>query len=149
MHNDLYWMQKAVEAAEKALVSDEIPVGGVLVKEDEIVARNHNRTREYGNPLAHVEKLLIEEVLKTGVKYLYDYTLYVTLEPCLMCSGILVLSRIGRVVFGCYDPKSGAAGSLYNLLEDKQLNHNPQVLGGVLEEKCSELLQNFFRAKRV
>lgn len=142
------WMKEALQEAEKALCEDEIPVGAVLVRNNEIVYREHNRTRQLSDPTAHCERLIIEKAVRTGQKYLQEHTLYVTLEPCPMCAGMLVLARIGSVVFGCYDPKTGAVGSLYNIPADKQLNHNPEVIGGILNEECSLILRQFFTSKR-
>ena len=150
MHTDHNcWMQKALREANNALSEDEIPVGAVLVKNDKVIAENHNRTRQLRNPTAHCEKLIVEEMIAKGEKYLYDYSLYVTLEPCAMCAGILILARIGMIVFGCYDPKTGAAGSLYNIPSDRQLNHNPVLIGGVRADECSALLKDFFSSKRL
>ena len=148
MKDDKYWMGIALEEAIKATEEDEIPVGAVLISDNEIKARNHNRTRQLNDPTAHAEKLVIKEIIKKGEKFLYDYTLYVTLEPCSMCAGVLVLARLGRLVFGAYDPKSGAVGSIFNIPADKQLNHNPQITGGVYGEESSALLTEFFKTKR-
>jgi len=143
-----YWIEFALQEAEIALSEDEIPVGAVLIKDNKLILRNHNRTRQLNDPTAHAEKLIITEIISQGEKYLNDYTLFVTLEPCTMCAGMLILAKLGVLVFGAYDPKSGAAGSLYNIPLDRQLNHNPQVIGGILDEKCGELLKEFFQAKR-
>ena len=141
-------MQKALEQARIAFAEDEIPVGAVLVKGDELILRDHNRTRQLANPLAHAENLIIDKILMSKIKYLYDYSLYVTLEPCLMCAGMMIWSRLGCLVYGATDAKAGAVGSVYNVLKDKSFNHNPQVVKGVLEQECSDLLKTFFRAKR-
>ena len=138
----------AFKEAEKALSENEIPVGAVLVKDNKVIVKNHNRTRQLNNPLAHAEKLVIEEAIEKHDKYLYDYTLYVTLEPCAMCAGSIISSRVGKVVFCAYDEKSGAAGSVYNILQDKNLNHNPKLIAGLQTEKSALLLQRFFQAKR-
>lgn len=138
----------AIKEAELALQEDEIPVGAVLVKNNQIVAKNHNRTKQLNNPLAHAEKLVIEEVIHSGERYLYEYTLYTTLEPCVMCAGTIVNSRVGKVVFCAFDKKSGAAGSVYNILLDKNLNHNPVLIGGEQDKYASSLLQRFFESKR-
>ncbi|MFO7659420.1 MAG: nucleoside deaminase [Candidatus Cloacimonadaceae bacterium] len=145
---DIEFMNEALAEAKQALVEDEIPVGAVLVRDGVIVARNHNRTRQQSNPLAHAEKLIVESILSTGEKYLNDYTLYVTLEPCLMCSGILIWSRLERLVYSAEDPKSGCVGSIYNSLSDSHFNHHPVVRKGVLAEECGALLKDFFRSKR-
>ncbi len=145
---DEYWMKIALEEAKSAIEKDEIPVGGVIVKHNELVFKTHNLTKSLHNPLAHTEKLLIEQAL-LHEKYLYDYTLYVTLEPCLMCSGMIILSRIGRVVYGTKDYKAGACGSVYQVLQDKSFNHHPQLTYGILQDKCSEILKTFFERKRI
>ena len=142
------WMSLALEEARSAAAEDEIPVGAVLVPAGQIVASEHNRTRQYADPLAHAEKLLIDKILTSKIKYLQHYTLYVTLEPCLMCAGMMIWSRLGTLVFGASDPKSGAVGSIYNVLADKSFNHHPQVVRGVLEDPCSALLRDFFQSRR-
>jgi tRNA(adenine34) deaminase len=143
-----YWMKFALQEAEKALEEDEIPVGAVLVKDGNLIISNHNRTRQNNNPTAHAEKLVIEEIIRKREKFLYDYTLFVTLEPCSMCAGMLILSKLGSLVYGARDLKSGAVGSLYNIPSDKQLNHNIEVVSGVLSQECGELLKRFFQSKR-
>ncbi len=148
LESHVYWMKLALAEAQKAFEEDEIPVGAVLVKDDEIVIADHNRTRQLSDPLAHAEKLVIDKILRSKIKYLQDYRLYVTLEPCLMCAGSIILSRLGCLVFGASDPKSGAVGSLYNVLADKSLNHRPTVFRGVLEAECGSLLKSFFQNRR-
>jgi tRNA(adenine34) deaminase len=146
---DEHFMRIALAEAQNAEKLDEIPVGAVLVdKNNLIIARAANHTSHNADPLAHAEKIIIEKALAEGKKFLYNYTLYVTLEPCIMCCGIIVLSRLGKIVYGCRDPKAGAAGSLYHILQDKRLNHNPQVTGGILENECSQILKNYFAKKR-
>ncbi len=145
---DEYWMQYALEEAEIAFEKDEIPVGAVIIYKEKIIARAHNSTKLKNNSLAHAEKLVIETAQRKIGKWLYDCTLYVTLEPCAMCSGIIILSRLGSVIFGAYDEKSGTCGSLYNLLDDSRFNHNPKLRGGVLAEESKKLLQKFFQRKR-
>lgn len=141
-------MSIALEEARLAALEDEIPVGAVLVREGELVLRDHNRTRQLANPLAHAEKLLVDKILLSKIKYLQDYSLYVTLEPCLMCAGALIWSRIGRLVIGARDPKAGAVGSIYNVLTDKSFNHHPEIVRGVLEADSSAILKGFFARKR-
>ncbi len=141
-------MSIALEEARLAALEDEIPVGAVLVREGELVLRDHNRTRQLANPLAHAEKLLVDKILLSKIKYLQDYSLYVTLEPCLMCAGALIWSRIGRLVIGARDPKAGAVGSIYNVLTDKSFNHHPEIVRGVLEAESSAILKGFFARKR-
>ncbi len=146
VHTD--WMRLALDEARRAASEDEIPVGAVLVKDGELVAAQHNRTRQFADPLAHAEKLLIDKILASKIKYLQDYTLYVTLEPCLMCAGMMIWSRLGTLVFGASDPKAGAVGSIYNVLADKSFNHHPRIVRGVLEEDCAALLKDFFQSRR-
>ncbi len=143
------WMQAALCEARKAADEDEIPVGAVLVINDELVAAEHNRGRQLGNPLAHAEKLLIDKIMGPKNKYLHEYTLYVTLEPCVMCAGILIWARLGCLVMGAKDPKAGAVGSIYNVLADKSFNHHPQIIRGVEEARCSAILKEFFQTKRM
>jgi len=147
-YSDKYWMQKALDEANSAFHENEVPIGAILVKDDQIVASNHNRTRQLNDNLAHAEKLVIVEVIGKGNKFLYDYTLYVTVEPCLMCAGIIIWSRVGKVVFGAYDAKAGAVGSVYNALLDKSFNHHPKLTFGVLEVECKQIMQDFFLEKR-
>ncbi|NLH92712.1 MAG: nucleoside deaminase [Candidatus Cloacimonetes bacterium] len=142
------WMKLALGEANLARSEDEIPVGAVLVKGGELIAAEHNRTRQLKDPLAHAEKLLIDKILASKIKYLQDYTLYVTLEPCLMCAGMMIWSRLGTLVYGASDPKAGAVGSIYNVLADKSFNHHPRVLRGVLEADCAALLRVFFQSRR-
>ena len=143
-----YWMKLALDEARQAALEDEIPVGAVLVKGDELILREHNRTAQTANPLAHAEKLIIDKILESKIKYLQDYRLYVTLEPCLMCAGTMIWSRLGMLVYGARDPKGGAVGSIYNVLRDKSLNHHPQVIYGIMEDECAQVLKSFFQAKR-
>ena len=142
-------MRIALTEAQKAFDADEIPVGAVLVDDNNnIIAQAANQTAYNQDPSAHAEKLVIQKAFSLRKKFLYKYTLYVTLEPCIMCSGLIMLARIGRLVYGCADPKAGAAGSLYYVLKDKRLNHDPQVISGVLQEECSLILKKFFSKKR-
>src|SRR5450830_145166 len=128
-------MQIAIEEAELALEAGEIPVGAVLTKDGEIIARGHNRRVETGDPTAHAEVLVLQMAGKrAGDWRLEGATLYVTLEPCPMCAGAIALARIERVVFGASEPRAGAGGSAYNILEDGRLGHRVQVIAGVMEE---------------
>ena len=147
-HNDEYWMRIALEEAEKAIQEDEVPVGAVIIMDEEIIARAHNSTESSKDGLAHAEKCAIELAQKMVGKWLSGCTLYVTLEPCTMCAGAIVLSRMNRVVFGAYDEKNGACGSLYNVLYDTRLNHNPELKSGVIARECGEILRKFFQKKR-
>jgi tRNA(adenine34) deaminase len=143
---DVRWMREAVALARGAAELGEVPVGAVVVGEDdEIVGRGHNRREVDGDPLAHAELLAIAEAARrTGHWRLEGCTLYVTLEPCAMCAGALVNSRVERLVFGALDPKAGFCGSLGNLVEDRRLNHRLQVTSGVLAGECGKLLRDFF-----
>lgn len=147
--NDTKYMDLALEQAAKAAQMDEIPIGAVLVKGGRVLALNHNRREELKDATAHAEILVIREACRVlGGWRLPGCTLYVTLEPCPMCTGALVQARVERLVYGAADPKGGAAGTLYNIARDERLNHRLAVTGGVLEEQCAALLQDFFRARR-
>ncbi|HHE37080.1 MAG TPA: nucleoside deaminase [Candidatus Cloacimonetes bacterium] len=145
---DEYWMDLALSEANKAFEEDEVPIGAVLVKDNKLIANDHNRTNQLNNVLAHAEKQVIEKIISSQEKFLYDFSLYVTVEPCLMCAGMIIWSRIGKVVFGCFDPKAGAVGSVYNVLLDKNFNHRPEVVSGIREKECSNLISTFFQKKR-
>ena len=142
-------MHQALDLARQAAEIGEVPVGAVLVHEGRVIGQGHNRREIDGDPLAHAELL----ALATGREHLVgwrllDTTLYVTLEPCAMCAGALVNSRVSRLVFGASDPKAGFCGSLGDLSRDPRLNHRLEVTAGVLEEECSQLLRSFFAALR-
>ncbi len=142
-------MTRALELAEAAASRGEVPVGAVLTKDHEIVAEGHNLTVTSNDPTAHAEVVVIREAAqKLGDWRLTGCTLYVTLEPCAMCSGALVLSRLRRLVFGASDPKAGMVGSLGNLVQDERLNHRIEVTGGTLADASGDLLKDFFRARR-
>ena len=147
MMDDLYWMKIALTESYKAFEQDEIPVGAVLTKNNQLIMQNHNCTQAMNSPLAHAEMLILLDI-QTREKYLYDYTLYVTLEPCLMCAGAMILSKLGRLVYGASDPKTGVVGSVYNVMGDKHFNHHPEVFSGILEAECGSILKKFFQAKR-
>ncbi|MCL6798704.1 tRNA adenosine(34) deaminase TadA [Bacillus altitudinis] len=149
MTKDEQFMQEAISEALKAKQIGEVPIGAVIVVDDQIVSRAHNLRESEQRSIAHAELLAIDEACKmTGSWRLEDAVLYVTLEPCPMCAGAIVLSRVKKVVFGAYDPKGGCAGTLMNLLDDERLNHQSEVIGGVLENECGELLSQFFRDLR-
>jgi tRNA(adenine34) deaminase len=142
-------MQRAIVEARKAKSKDEVPIGCVVVKDGRIIARGHNLRETSQDPVAHAELIAIRKAArKLGSWRLPDTTLYVTLEPCTMCMGAIILARIPTVVFGCYDPKGGAAGSLYDLSNDPRLNHSVTLVPDVLRERCSGLLSGFFAALR-
>lgn len=147
--DDLHWMAHALTLADKAESIGEIPVGAVLVKEGKILGEGWNQSIILNDPSAHAEMLAIRQAGQRVSNYrLIDATLYVTLEPCAMCAGLLVHSRIRRLVFGAFDAKTGAAGSVMNIVSHQTLNHQLEVTGGVLLEQCSEKLSAFFRARR-
>lgn len=149
MTNDEFYMKCAIEEAKKAGQLGEVPIGAVIVKDNEIIARAHNLREILQQPTAHAEHLAIERAAEVvGSWRLEDCTLYVTLEPCVMCAGTVVMSRIPRVVYGAMDPKGGCSGSLMDLLQQPQFNHRAIVEHGVLEETCGNLLRHFFRDLR-
>lgn len=146
---DLGFMARALEMARLAALRGEVPVGALLVREGRILVEAHNRTHTDSDPTAHAEVVALREAARRqGDFRLEGTTLYVTLEPCAMCSGAIVLARVPRVVYGAPDPKAGMAGSLGNLLQDSRLNHRAVVTRGVLGEASGRLLRSFFRARR-
>lgn len=149
MLNDEKYMRLAIDEALKAKDKLEVPIGAVIVQNDEVIASAYNLRETEQRSVAHAELLAIDEACKKLRTWrLEDATLYVTLEPCPMCAGAIVLSRVKRVVFGAYDPKGGCAGTLLNLLEFEKFNHQAEVVGGMLEEECGSLLTTFFRELR-
>ena len=149
MMSDEEFMGVALEEAEKALEKGEVPIGAIIVQNGQIVARAHNLKEELKDPTAHAEILAIQEATRNLKKWrLNDCTLYVTLEPCPMCAGALVQSRVKRVVYGIHDLKAGAAGSVLNVLDEPRFNHQVNVSSGVLQEECREIMQRFFRSLR-
>ncbi|HMQ15758.1 MAG TPA: tRNA adenosine(34) deaminase TadA [Phycisphaerae bacterium] len=146
---DHRYMREALEQARRALESDDVPVGAVVVRGGRIVGRGHNQREKLQDPTAHAEMIaLTAAAADVGHWRLEECTLYVTLEPCPMCAGALVLARVARLVYGATDPKGGACGSLYTLTQDARLNHRVETLGGVLADECAELLRAFFRRRR-
>lgn len=146
---DEFFMREALRQAQKAYAADEVPIGAVAVRGGKIIARAHNQVELLKDATAHAEMLALtaaEEAV--GDWRLTDYDLYVTKEPCAMCAGALVHTRIRRVIFGCADPASGAAGSKMNLLQMPGLNHQCEITSGVLQQECAALLQDFFRKRR-
>jgi tRNA(adenine34) deaminase len=145
-----YWMDKAITEAHKAEAIAEVPIGCVIVQDGRIIARAHNLRETKQDPAAHAELLAIRKAARRLDSWrLLDTTLYVTLEPCLMCMGAIILARIPIVVFGCFDPKAGAAGSLYDLSNDPRLNHRFDLVSRVREKECSGLLSDFFTKLRL
>ena len=148
---DIKFMKLAINEAKKAGQKAEVPVGAVLVAESgEILSLSHNQVITLADPTAHAEILALREAAQKVLNYrLLGTTLYVTIEPCIMCMGAIVHARVTRVVFGAEDLKWGAAGSLYNFSENVQLNHQPEIIQGVCQDECRELMQEFFRSKRI
>lgn len=143
------YMREALAEARRAFDLGEVPIGAVVRCGDEVIGRGHNRRETLGDPTAHAEILAIRDAsAHLGGWRLADTILYVTVEPCPMCAGALVMARVARLVFGADDPKAGAVRSLYNLVQDPRLNHRLEVTGGVLEGECRELMQSFFRRLR-
>lgn len=144
------YMRAALNQAKKAILLGEVPIGCVIVREDKVIARGYNRRNTDKNTLSHAELIAIRRASKVvGDWRLEDCTLYVTLEPCQMCSGAIVQARIPQVVIGCMNPKAGCAGSILNLFEIPEFNHQVQVTRGVLEEECSAVLKQFFKDLRI
>ena len=149
MTQDEKYMRAAIREAKKAYALDEVPIGCVIVQKDKIIARGYNRRNTDKNTLAHAEIAAIKKASKkTGDWRLEDCTMYVTLEPCQMCAGAIVQSRLGKVVIGSMNPKAGCAGSVINLLQMKEFNHQVEMVKGVLDEECSTMLSAFFQELR-
>lgn len=150
INSDEYYMQCALDEARCGYAQDEVPVGAVLVRDGEILSSAHNVSVQANDPSAHAEIMTIRQAAeKTGNYRLTGATLYVTLEPCVMCAGAIIQARIGRLVFGAHDPKAGAVVSLFSILDDVRLNHRVAVSGGILKVECGEILSRFFREKRI
>jgi tRNA(adenine34) deaminase len=160
-HNDELWMREAIVEARRCLGETsslqppasgpllDVPIGAVCVYENQIIGRGHNRREADGDPTAHAEILALREAARTLGQWRLDgVMLYVTLEPCPMCAGALWLARVERIVFGAWEPKSGACGSLFDIPRDPRLNHRPQMRGGVLKQECATLLEEFFQSQR-
>lgn len=144
------FMAKAVMLAEQAFEEGEVPVGAIVVHKNTIIGKGYNQVERLGDPTAHAEMLAISAACDTlGEKYLSECTLYVTLEPCPMCAGALVWSKIGTIVFGASDVKSGASGSVFNITQNDALNHKAEIIQGILEQDCEYLIKAFFASKRM
>lgn len=142
-------MKEALKEARKAELIDEVPIGCVIVKDDKIIARGHNQRETKQSPIGHAEIIAINKASKKLKSWrLEGCDIYVTLEPCIMCSGAIIQSRINKVYYGASDPKGGALGSSINVLEANNINHHPEVISGVLKEECSSIITNYFKAKR-
>ena len=146
---DEYFMRLAIREAERALEHEDVPIGAVVVREGEVIGAAHNERELRQDPTAHAEILALREAAAAvGSWRVLDSVLYVTLEPCAMCAGAVVLARVPRAVYGTVDPKAGAAGSVLDVLAQPRLNHRPAVDGGLLAEECAELLRAFFASRR-
>jgi tRNA(adenine34) deaminase len=146
---DEYFMRLALREATLAREHDDIPIGAVVVKDGEVIGLGHNERELRADPTAHAEVIALREAARAlGSWRVLDSVLYVTLEPCAMCAGAIVLARVPRVVYGATDPKAGAAGSVLNVLAEPRLNHHPQVQSGLLANECSDLLRSFFASRR-
>ncbi|HEX8977582.1 MAG TPA: tRNA adenosine(34) deaminase TadA [Solirubrobacteraceae bacterium] len=146
---DEYFMRLALREADRAVAHDDIPVGAVVVRDGEVIGAGHNERELRSDPTAHAEMIALREAARTlGSWRVLDSVLYVTLEPCAMCAGAIVLGRVPRVVIGASDPKAGAAGSVLDVLAEPRLNHRPQVESGLLAEECANLLRAFFASRR-
>jgi len=146
---DEYFMRLALREAEAALEHDDVPIGAVVVRDGEVIGAGHNERELRQDPTAHAEILALREASRAlGSWRVLDAVLYVTLEPCAMCAGAVVLARVARVVYGTVDPKAGAAGSVLDVLAQPRLNHRPDVAAGLLAEECAALLTEFFGSRR-
>ena len=149
LEKDEYFMKAALKAAKKAWKNGEVPVGAVLVKNDEIISTGQNSPITDNDPTAHAEIIALREGGNKLKNYrLIDTTLYVTIEPCTMCMGAIIHARVKKLVFGTLDPRAGAAGSLFDFTIENKFNHNVEVKSGILESECRELIQGFFKQKR-
>lgn len=147
--NDEKWMREAIAEAMKAEQIGEVPIGAVIVKDDQVIGRGYNLRETELDPTAHAEMVAIRNACEQlGAWRLLDCTLYVTLEPCPMCAGAIVQSRVKRVVYGTVDPKAGCAGTLMNLLQEPRFNHETELTSGILQQECAALLTQFFRRLR-
>ena len=149
MDNYTKYMLEALKEAELAKLEDEVPIGCVIVKDDQIIARAHNQREVTNNPLGHAETLAIKKASEILNDWqLVDCDLYVTIEPCIMCGGAIIQSRIRKVIYGAPDLKGGAFGSSINILDAQNINHRPEIVKGVLEEECTKIIKDYFKSKR-
>ena len=150
MNDDLKWMQRAYELAQKAKEQDEVPVGAVIVHENKIIGEGWNQPISSNDPTVHAEIIALRQAGQALNNYrLPDATMYVTLEPCAMCAGALIHARLAKLIYAADDPKTGACGSVFNLLQTSELNHKVEIEKGVMKEECRSLIQGFFKEKRV
>ena len=149
MEKEIKYMKEALKEAKKAELIDEVPIGCVIVKDDKIISRGHNQRETNQSPIGHAEIIAINKASKKLKSWrLEGCDIYVTLEPCIMCSGAIIQSRIRKVYYGAFDPKGGALGSSINVLEAQNINHHPEIISGVMQEECSKIITNYFKAKR-
>ena len=147
---DEIYMSEALKEARKAFQEDEVPVGAIVVYKRKVIARGYNQVERLKDPTAHAEMLALTSATNfLGTKWLNQASMYVTIESCSMCAGALVLCRIKNLYFGARDPKAGACGSVFNIINNKKLNHRIKVKGGILKEECGSLLSEFFKKKRI
>lgn len=150
MKNDIKFMWEALKEAKKAFEQDEVPVGAIIAHKGSIIARGHNQVERLKDPTAHAEMIALTSAANfLGTKWLSGTSIYVTIEPCSMCAGALVLARVKKLYFGASDPKTGACGSVVNIVSHNKLNHQLEVEKGILKEECALLLKEFFKKKRV
>lgn len=150
MKNDIIFMREALKEARKAFEQDEVPVGAVIAHKGVVIARGYNQVERLKDPTAHAEMIALTSAANfLGTKWLSGASIYVTIEPCSMCAGALVLARIKKLYFGASDPKTGACGSVINIVSHNKLNHRLEVEKGILKEECALLLKEFFKKKRV
>ena len=148
-YSDEYYIKQALAEACKSLKNEDVPIGAVVVFENKVIGRGYNQIEKLKDSTAHAEMIAIQKAIKKiGYKHLLDCRIYVTHEPCTMCSGAIVLARIPELIFGASDPKTGSSGSLYDITEDKRLNHRCSVKKGILENECSLILKDFFNDLR-
>ena len=149
MEQYVKYMQMALEEAKFAALEDEVPVGCVIVKDDKVIAKTHNLRETNHDPLGHAETLAIKKASEVLNDWqLVDCELYVTVEPCIMCAGAIIQSRISKVIYGAPDLKGGAFGGSINVLDATNINHHPEIISGVLEKECTEIIKNYFKSKR-
>ena len=149
MDNYVKYMLEALKEAELAKLEDEVPIGCVIVKDDQIIARTHNQREVTNNPLGHAETLAIKKASEVLNDWqLVNCDLYVTIEPCIMCGGAIIQSRIRKVIYGAPDLKGGAFGSSINILDAQNINHRPEIVKGILEEECTKIIKDYFKSKR-
>ena len=150
MKNDEFYMKKAIKQAQKAALIDEVPVGAVIVKDGKVIASAYNTRESKKDALGHAEINVIKKANKKLNAWRLDgCTIYVTVEPCIMCAGALIQARVDRIVYGTEDFKGGAFGSSIDILETKNINHHPEVISGVLRDECSEIIKEYFKGKRL